>query len=555
MEILHVSAECYPVAKAGGLGDVVGALPQYQMQLGHITKVVMPMYRTKFLYENEWEVTHKGGASLGVWWFEYTIIKEKTNKLGFDLYLVDINGLLDREKIYSYGDDTERFTSFQIAVLDWLSSWKHQPDVVHVHDHHTALIPFMLKHCYNYKHLDGIATVITIHNAQYQGWMGWDKTQYIPQWDGWKWGLLDWKDNINPLASGIKSSSKVTTVSWSYLEELRYMSNGLEELFEYERGKCVGILNGIDTRVWDPENDTYLDHHFSIADVENGKRANKKILCDTFHLDIEKPLIIFIGRLVGEKAADLLPQAIGDSIYYMNGSMNFLVLGSGDFWVEQQLEGMRGSLSGFYNAQIGYNEKLSHLMYAGADFLLMPSRVEPCGLNQMYAMRYGTVPIVRRTGGLRDTVIDYGDPDGYGVCFTHASVGDITHAVYRAVQLYNDKERMKAVRKQIMELDNSWDRSAQQYIDVYESIVLKDKLVNDSISIGLESPENGRNQPSVTHKPAEQTPEPQHTDDTGMESASLSNQYLEDLSVNDADTTALQGASAVAGEEREEQEI
>src|SRR4028118_2206710 len=170
MEILHVSAECYPVAKAGGLGDVVGALPKYQKQLGHITKVVMPMYRTKFLYDNEWDVTHKGSGTLGNWWFEYTIIKEKTNKLGFDLYLVDINGLLDREKVYSYNDDTERFTCFQIAVVDWLSSWKHMPDIIHVHDHHTALIPFMLKYCYQYQNLQNIPTVITIHNAQYQGW-------------------------------------------------------------------------------------------------------------------------------------------------------------------------------------------------------------------------------------------------------------------------------------------------------------------------------------------------------------------------------------------------
>src|SRR4028119_722700 len=140
MEILHVSAECYPVAKAGGLGDVVGALPKYQNKSGHRTKVVMPMYRTKFLYDNAWDVVHKGGANLGNWWFEYTVIKERTDKLEFELYLVDINGLLDREKIYSYDDDTERFISFQIAVVDWLLSWDHKPDVIHVHDYHTALI-------------------------------------------------------------------------------------------------------------------------------------------------------------------------------------------------------------------------------------------------------------------------------------------------------------------------------------------------------------------------------------------------------------------------------
>jgi starch synthase len=470
MEILHVSAECYPVAKAGGLGDVVGALPKYQNKLGHIAKVVMPMYRTRFLYNNEWEVVHKGGASLGNWWFEYTIIKESANKLGFDLYLVDINGLLDREKIYGYNDDTERFTAFQIAVVDWVAHWQDKPDLVHVHDYHAGLIPFMMQSCYDYQQLRNIPSVLTIHNAQYQGWMDWDKSHYIPHWDGWKWGNLDWENTINPLASAVKCAWKVTTVSPSYLDELRHMSNGLEALFEYERGKCVGILNGIDTKIWNPASDTYLDNHFSIDTVGAGKAANKTILCRNFNLDATKPLIIFIGRLVGEKAADLVPQAIGDSLYYIGRKMNFLVLGNGEPHIEYQLETMRGPLMGYYNSQIGYNEKLSHQMYAGADFLLMPSRVEPCGLNQMYAMRYGTVPVVRRTGGLRDTVIDYGEPGGYGVCFDQPIVGDITNAVYRAMHLFEQPEKMKAVSRQIMQLDFSWDNSARQYIEVYNSL-------------------------------------------------------------------------------------
>jgi starch synthase len=151
MEIIHVSAECYPVAKVGGLGDVVGALPKYQAKEGHVTKVVMPMYRTKFLYENDWEVVHQSSQYLGPHWFNYNVIKEKTNKLGFDLYLIDINGLLDREKVYGYDDDVERFTSFQIAFCDWINQWQHKPDVIHTHDHHTALIPFMLQHCYAFK--------------------------------------------------------------------------------------------------------------------------------------------------------------------------------------------------------------------------------------------------------------------------------------------------------------------------------------------------------------------------------------------------------------------
>ena len=154
MELLFVSAECYPVAKAGGLGDVAGALPKYLTQLGHITKLVMPMYRTKFLYAISGMLFIKGHSNLGNWWFEFTVIKEKTNVLGFDLYLLDINGLLDREKVYGYDDDSERFTAFQIAVLDWVSSWQHQPDVIHVHDHHTALIPFMIKYCYRFAGLN-----------------------------------------------------------------------------------------------------------------------------------------------------------------------------------------------------------------------------------------------------------------------------------------------------------------------------------------------------------------------------------------------------------------
>ncbi len=213
MEIIHVSAECYPVAKAGGLGDVVGALPKYQAEMGHVVKVLMPMYRTKFLYQNDWELVHEGGQHLGDHAFNYAVIKEKTNKLGFDLYLVDINGLLDREKIYGYDDDTERFLAFQIAVCDWLAKWQHMPQIIHCHDHHTGLIPFMIKYCYAFNHLASIPTVFTIHNAQYQGWIGWDKAHLLPAYDSWKWGLIDWNHNINPLASAIKCAWRVTTVS------------------------------------------------------------------------------------------------------------------------------------------------------------------------------------------------------------------------------------------------------------------------------------------------------------------------------------------------------
>ncbi|MES2648535.1 MAG: glycogen synthase [Bacteroidota bacterium] len=471
MEILHVSAECYPVAKAGGLGDVVGALPKYQNKIGHTAKVVMPMYRTKFLYENEWDLVHESGSNLGNTWFRYSIIKEKTNKLGFDLYLVDINGFLDREKVYGYDDDIQRFTAFQIAVVHWLSKWKHQPDVVHCHDHHTGLVPFMMKYCYGLYELRNIRTVITIHNAQYQGWMGWDKKHYIPDYDDWKSGLLDWQGTINPLASGIKCADVVTTVSQSYLGELREAANGLENLFEFEKGKCFGILNGIDNEVWDPGTDPMLPVNYGLKDADKGKAANKKIICETFGLDPALPLFIFIGRLVGEKAAEILPAVISDCINRFNKEISFLVLGSGEPEVESQLDALKGLYEGNFNCYIGYNEKLAHQLYAGADFLLMPSRVEPCGLNQMYALRYGTVPVVRNTGGLKDTVIDIGEPGftGYGLVFVHPSVWDLNHAIERAMGWYTEQPGiLTAARQKMMQIDNSWETSATRYIEVYQ---------------------------------------------------------------------------------------
>lgn len=468
MEILHISAECYPMAKAGGLGDVVGALPKYQNQAGHFAKVVMPMYRTKFLYANRFEVDFKGAAYLGDVYFEFTIIKEVTNKLGFDLYLVDINGLLDRENVYGYDDDTERFTAFQIAVITWLNSWEHEPDIVHCHDHHTALIPFMMKHCYAFKtKLANIPSIVTIHNAQYQGWMSWDKSYYIPHWDTWKYGMLDWKNMINPLASGIKNAWRVTTVSNSYLEELTKNSNGLEKLFEYERGKCFGILNGIDHDVWNPSTDTYINHHFNVKTVDKGKAENKKIICENFKINPDLPLIVFIGRLVGEKAADILPESIQQIFTHLKNQCCIVILGSGDPVIEAQLKALQNSYKGLYNAYIGYNESLSHVLYAGADFLLMPSRVEPCGLNQMYAMRYGTVPMVRSTGGLKDTVIDIGDEAGYGIRYNNASVADILYSTQRAIDVYNDKDLLQTIRKRMMQIDNSWEKTVANYDAIY----------------------------------------------------------------------------------------
>ena len=467
MEIIHLSAECYPVAKVGGLGDVVGALPKYQNKLGHVAKVVMPAYNSKFLYENEFETVYDGWVKVGTTNYQARIIREKTNKLGFDIFLVHIAGLFDRDGVYGFNDDTERFIAFQIAALDWIAQWEHRPDVVHVHDHHAGLVPFMMSNCYQYAHLSQVPTVLSIHNAQYQGQFGWDKLHYFPAFDLINTNKLDWANAINPLAAAIKCAWRVTTVSPSYLDEISHNANGLEGLLAQERWKSFGVLNGIDSEVWNPQRDKMIAKNYNARTIESGKKANKEELCRVFNLDPSKPLYTFIGRLVGEKGADLLPDIFYNALAQSDGEINILVLGSGDSHVEDRLNEIKHRYPGKYNAYIGYNEALSHQIYAGADFLLMPSRVEPCGLNQMYALRYGTIPIVRRIGGLKDTVIDIGD-GGFGICHDQTSVWDVNHAIGRAYELYLDQQKMKEVRKYMMSIDHSWDNSAQQYIDIYQ---------------------------------------------------------------------------------------
>lgn len=471
MEILHISAECYPMAKAGGLGDVLGALPKYQQRAGHTVSVVIPMYRTPYLYQNEWELVFQGRQQIGSYAFPYSVIRQQHCPLGFDLYLVDIYGLLDRPNIYGYEDDPQRFLAFQLAVLDWIMQAAERPDIIHAHDHQAGLIPFLMQHAFPFRNrLHAIPSIFTIHNAQYQGWMDWQHLDWLPPHDEWKSGLIEWAGQINPLAAAVKSAWKVTTVSPSYLEELRHSANGMEKLFEYEQGKCSGILNGIDTEVWNPSTDTLLVRPYQASDLLPGKLANKEELCRQFGLNPDRPLITFIGRLVPEKAADLLPESIHQLMQHFGDRLSMILLGSGNPELESTLHQLSQQYRGRFGAYIGYYEALSHTLYAGADFLLMPSRVEPCGLNQLYALRYGTIPLVRNTGGLRDTVADMGDGQGIGICFDQSSVADIVYSVGRAIELYEQyPKRMHSMQERMMGIDHSWERSASTYLKLYQS--------------------------------------------------------------------------------------
>lgn len=466
MAIIHVAAECFPVAKVGGLADVVGALPKFQNKNNQKAEVIMPFYNLPFTQKNKFKEIYKGEVPLNGTNYTFRVVT-LSKKAEFTINFIDIPELLYTEYVYSQ-DDTIRFLAFQIAVLKWILSWENKPEIIHVHDHHTALIPFMMTQSYQFDVLKNIPTVFTIHNAQYQGWFSHEKVGLIPKFDFSKVGLLDWNGEINPMATAIKCAWAVTTVSPSYMEELKRKANGLEDLLKQESGKCIGILNGIDTEVWNPETDEYLKKNYKRTNAISGKKVNKNWLCEQYEFDKKKPLIAFIGRFVHDKGCDLFAELF--TSYLKKLDVSILILGSGDTKIQEDLTNLNAIFRDKYKYVAGYNEALSHIIYAGADFLLMPSRVEPCGLNQMYSLRYGTIPIVNKVGGLKDTIIDYREPDGFGIVMSESNVLEIKKSLDEAIQLYENQVLLKQIKNQIMKIDHSWLASAKEYQQLYKKL-------------------------------------------------------------------------------------
>lgn len=470
MQVIHLSVECFPVAKVGGLADVVGSLPKYLRQLGVDASVMMPFFDRKFTQDHQFDSVAKGEFYQGSSLLSYEVLRESNDSLGFPLYLIRIPGVLDREEVYCYPDEAEQWIAFQHAVLHYLKANNIRPDVLHCHDHHVGLIPFLIRFTNEYRSLSEVRTVFTVHNGQYQGWMSWSKGILLPGFDTWKWGLLDWDGVINPLATAIKCCDAYTTVSEGYLEELYKEANGLQALFYDERAKSHGIVNGIDTAYWDPVTDQLIIENYGIAQVDEGKLANKKILSTQYGLDPALPLLSFIGRFATEKGADILADIIEDLLGNSKESLNIFILGSGDATIQNNIAALLQRYKGRLAAFFGYNEGLAHQVYAASDLLIMPSRVEPCGLNQLYALKYGTIPVVRKIGGLKDTVIDVEDA-GYGFVFDEVDSTQATAAVSRALAYISNAKQFDQIREKAMELDFSWHQSAQKYIDLYNQLL------------------------------------------------------------------------------------
>ena len=482
MNVLFVTSECAPFIKTGGLADVLGALPQALADRGASVRVAMPLYgsigdpwrsQMKFI---RYEYISLAWRSLYCGLFEL-------ERDGVVYWFLDNEYYFKRGEIYGHFDDAERFAFFSKAVTDLLPQLDWTPDVVHSNDWETALVPLYIRRAHaGDVFYDGIRTVFTIHNIEYQGRYGADLMGDIfalpPELlhDG----TLRYGKDISLLKGAIECSDWVTTVSPTYAGELQYpfYAHGMEKVVERNRGKITGILNGIDTRLYDPMHDPNLVRQYNttnIADRVYNKLDLQQIL--GLNQDESIPLIAMVGRLVRHKGLDLVASAL-DAI--MDMPVQFVVLGRGDWHFEQLFQNAQNNYAGRLSASIMVNFGLSMKIFGGADIFLMPSRAEPCGLTQMMALRYGAVPVVRETGGLRDTVSPYIAESGEGSGFTFANydAGDMTYVLRQAVETYADRDAWTALQKRGMALRFDWAAPAGEYLSLYGKLTGKDETVD-----------------------------------------------------------------------------
>jgi starch synthase len=456
VRILFVSSEVHPYSKTGGLADVVGALPAALARLGHEILVISPWYRglrgRQPLWIGDVEVPFDGGwCVMGVGTLEAADVR---------LAFVGHEDFR-RERIYGYQDDVRRFCRFTRAVPQVAARVDFTPEVIHVHDWHTAYLPTVLRHG---DHLPtgfaDLPTVLTIHNAQYQGIAAVDEIlRWLQLPQPLAASLTAADGDANALRAGSEAADRLTTVSPGYAEELlsAEFGYGLEDTFRSQRHKLVGILNGIETTEWDPAHDRRLPACYDARDLA-GKRSAKLALCRRAGLDPARPLLAVVSRLAEQKGIDVL-LAAADTLVEQGWTL--FLLGTGEARLEARIRELTGT-GGAIAAELEYDEDLAHLVYAGADALAIPSRFEPCGLSQLIAMRYGTLPIARATGGLRDT-IEHGRT---GFLFERLSAGEIVGSAGEALRSYGTPAWTEMMR-QAMSRDYSWTESARRYQELY----------------------------------------------------------------------------------------
>ncbi len=470
MKVLFASSEAYPFAMSGGLADVAGALPKALRKRFVGCRIILPLYGT-ISEELRQKMTFVCSITVPVSWRRQYCGVFEAHVDGVIYYFIDNQYYFKRDSLYGYYDDAERFTFFSRAVLEVLPHIDFKPDIIHCNDWQTALIPVYMDAYYKQNDFyKDIKTVFTIHNIQYQGKFGDDLLGDVLGLPQERKGIVEYDNCINFMKGAIQCADKVTTVSPTYSREILspYYSHGLDTILKEFTYKTTGIVNGIDVDVYNPETDPLIYKNFSIEDV-SGKQANKKGLQEELGLPIkpDTPVIGMVTRLVTHKGIDLVRHVFEEMLQQ---DVQFAILGSGEWEFETFFYEMSKKYPDKVGLKLGFNPQLAHRIYAGADMFLMPSQSEPCGLAQMVALRYGTVPIVRETGGLNDTIKDSHSGEGNGFTFANYNAHDMMYTVMRALKGYGDKEGWAILRERAMRCDNSWKASANAYIGLYKEI-------------------------------------------------------------------------------------
>ena len=473
MKVLYVTSEALPFMASGGLGDVAGSLPQALRKRLIGCRVVMPMYDT-IKQELKDKMTFITNISVPVAWRrQYCGIFQAKHE-GVIYYFIDNQYYFKRDTIYGHYDDAERFTFFARAVLEILPVIDFKPDIIHCNDWQSALTPvfysaFYSKDPWYY----GIKTVFTIHNIQYQGTYGMELVGDVIGLTPDTAGLVEYDGDVNFMKGAIECANKVTTVSPSYANEILdpWYSHGLDTILRDRQWKLQGILNGIDVINYDPETDKAIAKNYTVKDVKKGKAICKADLQKELGLPqrADVPVIGLVSRLVSHKGLDLIKGILDELLYTTD--VQFAIVGSGDWQYENFFKEMAAKYPEKVGVKIGFIPALARKVYAGSDLFLMPSKSEPCGLSQMVALRYGTVPIVRETGGLRDSITDSGDGEGNGFTFKTYNAHDMFGAIRRGLDAYANGEYWDTLVNRAIECDFSWGKSASEYIKMYKQVI------------------------------------------------------------------------------------
>jgi starch synthase len=481
LKLCILSSEIVPFAKTGGLADVVGALVKNLSAMGHAVRAFMPLYPVVRRNHPEFQPVpgvQRAALSIGDTEYWFSLLTTKYPGSEAPVYFVDCPTLFDRPSLYTNDpDDHRRFLMLTRAAIEGCRRLGFAPDIFHCNDWHTAFLPLYLKTLYASDSLVGRAkSLLTIHNIGYQGVMS---SAAAPDLGlGSAWALLDQGDIargvINPLKTGIKHANAVSTVSPTYAREIcdTPLGMGMQVTLRERADRVTGILNGVDYQEWDPRNDSHLSAHFTPQDLR-GKVINKEMLIATIGLKLatSQPLIGMVTRLTEQKGIDLLIDALPALLQARD--FGLVVLGSGDPKYVAFFDGLAQRFAGRVSYHSGFDEPLAHLIEAGSDIFLMPSRYEPCGLNQMYSLRYGTIPIVRNTGGLADSVqhFDPGTGRGTGCVFNDYDAPAARWAINTVLDWYGDPRSWAQLMQNAMAKDFSWTRQVEEYDSLYRSLL------------------------------------------------------------------------------------